>query len=171
MAVTIESITQVGKQSFKLVYSSDLGGTPTFYIYLDGILVALTIRTNHIISISPDEQVMIEILDTTDAPSQVFPGKIRLCWFAVDSANYYHVDEYIDSVWTERARIDDNSGYMNFDSRFVEDGQNHRFRIVAVDSSGNESTAAELIVLCVRHPDGPDVDYSYDDGTGKVTIS
>ena len=169
--VTLQTPIRTGLQSMLLEFSSDLQN-PTFYIYVDGILVAETQQTQYTLAINAGETVVVEILDDVDtAPMQVFPGKVRLGWFWVDDCDYYRIDEYIDSQWTERKRMPQSNGYLIWESRFLEDGQVHNFRVVPVGTNGNEGQAKEFAVLVVHHPDEPDVDYEYSNATKKITIS
>lgn len=156
-----------------LKFSSDLGGTPIFYIYIDGTLVAETTHTEYEVSVNVDESYVVEILDVAgQIPMQVFPGKQRLNWFGfTEDVEYYRIDEYVDAAWVERKRKKENGGYISFTSRFLEDGATHTFRVVPVGTDGNEGTAKQFAVLMVRHPDVPDVGYTYDGGTNKITIS
>jgi len=172
MAVTIEKPIRIGPRAALLKYSSDLGGAPTFYIYVDGILVAQTTATEFTLAVNPDETYVVEILDDADAePMQRFPGKARLGWFFVEGVDYYRVDEYIGDAWVERIRMPDNDGYMKWESRFLEDGQIHLFRITPVGTDDNEGTAKEFSVLIVRRPDSPDVNFSHSTETQKLTIT
>ena len=169
--VTIQSLKQVGINALLVEYSSDLP-TPTFYIYIDGILVTQTNQTEYMLLVSSTDNIIIEILDTAAAvPTEVFPGRIRLGWFWSDNTDYYRIDEYIASVWTERVKIKDNTGYMDWQSRFLEDEQSHQFRLVPIGTNGNEGVAKEVTILMIRHPDTPDVSYAYSDSTNKVTIT
>lgn len=170
--VTIQAPIRTGRRTWLLKFSSDLGGTPIFYIYVDGTLVAETKHTEYEVSVNINESYVVEILDTTAQPMQIFPGKQRLNWFGfTEDVDYYRIDEYVDAAWVERKRKKENGGYINFTSRFLEDGETHTFRIVPVGPDGNEGTAKQFAVLMVRHPDVPDVGYTYDGGTNKITIS
>ena len=167
--VTIESLTKIGLYSWLLKYSSDLED-PWFYIYLDGILIAETPQNQYNIAINMDEGSVIEVLDDPDAlPMQIFPGKVRLGWFFVAGTNYYRIDEYINSAWVQRYRMPENNGYLLWQSRFLEDGQTHIFRVVPVGTNGNEGTARQFAVLMCRRPDVPDVIYTYANADYKVT--
>jgi hypothetical protein len=169
--VTIEQPVRKGTTSWLLRFSSDLPN-PTFYIYLNGIIVAQTQLTEFTVGVNLNENYVIEILDDSDAePLQIFPGKVRLGWFFVSNTEYYRVDEYVGGVWTRRKKIRENDGYMQFESRFLEDGQTHLFRLVPVGTNGNDGTAREFSVLCVRYPDEPDVDYEYSNTTHYLSIT
>lgn len=171
MSVTINNVTVTGLNSVLIEYEST-ESTPTFYIYLDGNLIDITKETEYELGININENYILEILDSLSVPPmQVFPGKIKLNWFSSTDVNYYKVEEYIVDTWVTFKRINDNGGYLEFDSRFLEDSQNHIFRILPLGTNGNEGTAKQFTILCVRHPDIPDVSYSYDNGTAKITIT
>jgi len=168
--VTIEKPIRTGPRTVILKYSSDLE-SPTFYIYVDGILITQTTATEYTLAVDPDQSYIVEILDDADEqPMQIFPGKARLGWFKVEGVDYYRVDEYIDA-WVERIRMPENDGYMKWPSRFLEDCQIHLFRVTPVGTDGNEGQAKEFSVLMVRYPDSPDVNYSHSATTHKLTIT
>ena len=74
--------------------------------------------------------------------------------------------------WTQLAEIDDGgAARYSWRSAQLADSAVHGFRIVPVDAAGNEGVATEVDVLVVRPPDPPEVEYSFDDGTSKVTVS
>ena len=171
--VTIESLERTGKTSWLLKFSSDQQD-PIFYIYLDGVLVAQTSQTQYELVVNPDEYYVIEVLDDANAqPMQIFPGKTRLSWFGsdIDNTKYYRIDEYISSQWVERKRMPEKEGYIEWESRFLEDGTTHQFRVTPVATDGNEGTARQFNVLMVRHPDVPDVGYGYDSTDKQIEIT
>ncbi len=169
--VTIEKPIRIGPRTVKLKYSSSLED-PTFYIYLDGALIAETTATEYILAVDPDQHYVVEVLDDANAdPIQIFPGKARLGWFFVENTQYYRIDEYIVDAWVERMKMPENGGYMKWESRFLKDCQIHLFRITPVGTDGNEGTAREFSVLIVRNPDSPDVGFAYSESTNKATIT
>jgi len=169
--VTLQPPKRVGLKSWKITFSSDLP-EPIFYIYIDGILAAETEQTEYILSAEVGTSFVVEVLDdANEQPMQVFPGRLRLFWFYVADTKYYRIDEYVASVWVSRKRMPQQNGYLQFESRFLEDGQTHTFRVVPVGENGNEGTAKQFQVLLVRFPDKPSVDYSYDEGTKHLTIT
>jgi hypothetical protein len=160
--VMIQDIIATGIFNALLRFSSNLAD-PTFYIYLDGNLIAITKETEYTLAVNLDENSIIEVLDDPDQmPMAVYPARIRLLWFYSEGTNYYKVEEYIDDVWVARNNIRDNEGYMQFESRFLEDGTIHQFRIIPIGINGNEGTLREIAILCCRHPNVPNVDYTYE---------
>jgi len=173
MAVTISNSVQIGAWTWRITWTSDLGGTPTYYIYRDGKLVETTVVASYDLFLDSGESVLLEILDSSTAlPGTAFPGRLTLRWFDVAGVDRYRVQEYVDSSWTTRAEIsDDDLEYFTWESRFLEDVTSHQFRVVGIGDNGNTGSITSFTVYVVRHPDPPNVSYSYADGTQKLTIS
>ena len=173
MTVSIVRQIPAGVGAFRVEWSSDLGGTPTFYIYQDGQLIRTTESTSMIFRAPSGESLMIEILDSaTETPQTAFPGRLTLSWEASTAVNYYLVEEYVASVWTERARVPDtNAYYFSWRTRYLEDVTTHQFRVTPIGTNGNTGARRTFSCLMVRHPDAPSVAYSYASGTGMVTVS
>lgn len=172
MSVTIRTAKQIDDRSVRLTWSSD-GEDPTYYIWIDGVFAYETSLTEGVFPIVPGAAAIIDVFDSSsDEPSVAYPGRFLIGWWPSDAVDYYRIDEYYDSAWLERARVIDNGeGFFTWRTRFLEDVTSHQFRIVPVGTDGNEGTATTFTSLMVRHPDPPDVSYSYDSGTTKITIS
>ena len=174
MAVTITAQYRIGPTTWRIEVASTLGD-PTFYWYVDGILIDSSNQPFRTFEIGAGEQGQIEILDDPDAtPSAVYPGRVLLTWHP-DPANAdienWRVDEYVDGDWTERITTPATQWGQEWTSRYLEDNSTHRFRVVPLGANSIEGVAREFSVLMVRLPDLPDVTYSYDDGTGAVTAT
>jgi len=172
MSVTITSAVATGPNTYLLTYESTLS-TPTFYLYQDGTLVAVTELTTWVFWVQVGESLNVEILDNAnELPQAAFPGRLLLAWEASDSTDYYRIDEKVASVWTERAKITDSGVlYYSWETRFLEDVTAHEFRIVPVGTNGNEGAIKAFAVLMVRHPTPPTVAYTYTSLTAAVTVS
>ena len=170
MAMTYIKTTQSGPYAYIVWWLSDLGD-PTYYVWRDGVLVAVTTQTVMTFMVDLGDTLVVDVFDdVTDQPDGHGVGRAHLNWYQVDDADYYRIDED-DGGWTERAQItDDGSGYFSWTSRFLEDVTTHTFRIVPVDAVGNEGDAVERFVFMVRYPDAPSTVWSYDDATGEMTI-
>jgi hypothetical protein len=169
--VTIEKILRIGNDTWQVRYFSSLQD-PVFRIYIDGVQVAVTELTSINVPVAAGEGAIIEILDDPDAlPAEVFPGKVILGWPFVEGGSQYRIEEYVGGDWAEVARIKDNGGYMKWQSRLLEDGQTHQFRIIPVAANGNEGTSREFAILMVRHPDVTDAGFEYSQTTKMLTIS
>ena len=171
MTVTIDSYKLISENNYELKWSSDLS-SPLYYIYKGGSLFLTTYKEELEIILQPGENSVIEILDTAAAPTTIYRDRVALWWYAVDDVDYYCVDEYVDAEWVQRARIpEDNRRAYQWITRSLEDVTEHKFRIVAVGINGSESTAREYTLLMVRNPDVPELTYTYDSNTNKLTIS
>lgn len=168
--VTITKQKRLDHRSCLIEFSSDLE-SPVFYIYIDGKLASVTEDTRYIAAVTGSD-VVIEILDDADkVPMQIFPGRLRIGWFWVDGASKYLVEELVSESWIERSDVANNNGYMFYESRLLEDGSDHQFRITAFADDGSESEVANMTVFCVRLPDVPDIKYTYDESTATLTVS
>ncbi len=171
MAVTITT-EQIGLHLIRANWEST-EGTPSYYIYLDGVLVhaAVTFETMEI-AVADGQARTLEIFDTiSHTPTPVQLGAVSLRWYATTDASAYRIDEYVANAWVERTQITDGGEwFFSWRSRNLEDVTSHRFRVVPL-LDDEEGTAQEMYFFMVRKPDGPGVDYSYDSGTGKVTIA
>ena len=173
MTVTIDRQIPAGVGAERWEWSSDLGGTPTFYIYQDGSLIRTTQSTAQVFRAAAGETLSIEILDSaSETPETAFPGRLTLSWEASTAVNYYLVEEFVASAWVERSRVADTAAlYYSWQTRYLEDVTVHQFRITPIGTNGNTGAARVFSCLMVRHPDEPAVDYTYAAGTGRVTVS
>lgn len=170
MGVTIEHIKRIGPTSVEVYYSSDLGGTPTFYIYVNGTLYMTTQSDKVYLPVPSDDSdgIVIEIFDSSsDSATPWWPRRFDLQWQKVDDIDYYKIEEYVDSSWTERAKVKDlNEEYKHWRSRVLDDVTTHQFRITPYGDNGETGSSLTLSGLMVRHPDSissaPDLAYSAD---------
>ena len=172
MAVTIISTVRAGANYWRIAWSSD-EPDPTFYIYQDGQLVATTKLTTWTFLVPGGEEPVIEILDSsTELPQTAFSGRLTLAWERSADTDYYLIEEYVDASWSEVARVPDiGVYYYSWQTRFLEDVTTHQFRITPIGTNGNSGAVKSFSVLMVHNPAEPDVSYSYDSGTAKITIS
>jgi len=172
VAVTINSPVKIGRNRWKLSWSSDLP-TPTYYVWKNGTLVATTTYTEMDFSADGNSELFVDVFDSaTDAPALGVNGRVTLGWQPVSGATSYRIEEKVSGVWTARMTItSDGRPWYSYQSRFLEDVTTHEFRVYAVSAAGNDSTAVELDVLMVRCPDAPKVTGTYSATTDKLTIT
>lgn len=178
MAITSYSVSPVDLTTIKMGFVSSLTPPIPFRVYSGGALIASwsapTTAGEILLTIPPGDAPFVEVLDVACAnPKVAYPGRITLQWTAVSGAARYRIDEYVASVWTERSTLADNGeGSFSWVSRWLEDVTTHQFRIVPISSAANEGTPITQTVLMVRHPNPPDVEYTYDGAVDQtVTIS
>lgn len=146
---------------------------PTYYLYQDGQLIAVTQQAWRYVVVASSERFLFEVLDDAEAtPTVGYPGRVNVTWTSVEGAYGYSVQEYVDGGWPQRQKIKDNGeAWFSFQSRYLEDVTTHQFRVVPEFGEGIEGRPLNFTVLMVRRPDGPDLTYTYDDETHKVTIA
>ena len=135
MTVTIDqnNIKVIDPYTWELTWSSDLGGSPTFYVYVDGTLSFPTQETTGRFTADYGVYPVVEVLDdSTAAPSTAFPARVFLSWNTVAGTDYYLIEEDIATVWTERARIrDEGQSFFKWLTRALEDVTSHDFRVTS----------------------------------------
>lgn len=167
--VTFNQPEQLDASTWLVSWSSDLTPPVTFWIYVDGQLIATTTASSWTFS-SPIG--VIEVLDTSTPPADAYPSKAILTWNGVAGAQTYLVQEYVESAWVNRASIVPKNGqtYFAWTSGILADSQTHQFQVLAVGVNQNDGTAASLNLLMVRNPDPPDVSFTYDPDKQQVVV-
>lgn len=157
----------------RVLVSWESTGAVEYSVYRDGVLFAETPETSVSVPADPTAPPLIEVLDdSADIPTAVYPGQRWLCWGGVTGAVRYQIEEYIGSEWIERGEVLGKSrAYLRWRTRFLEDGQEHRFRVIPVDENGITGRAREFKFFVVRHPDPPAVEITYDKATGVLTLA
>jgi hypothetical protein len=170
MATTL-SVTQLSATRYRGTATSDLGGTPTFYWYLNGNLTQSTTSAIYEFEVATGETIRLEVLDSAvTEPQEAFPGRWRLQWDAQTGATSYRIDEWngasFDEVITFPA---DGRSTYTYETRYLEDDTVHIFEIVPIGT--NDGIERDVEGRMVRWPDAPEVAISYDDGTGVITVA
>lgn len=168
--ITDFHIDQIGN-SLRARWSTTLSD-PTFYVYVNALLVATTKEREWTVPAETGEQVYFQIFDESgQTPTPVPVGRATLCWYRVDGADSYRIDRLIGSTWTEQTTILTNEFFNSWVSPYLADSQTHTFRIVPLvnDVEGEAVYAWRFIA---RWPDIPRVSFAYDgaeDGTVTIT--
>ena len=175
MAATVTKARLLGPRSLWVEFTSTLS-SPTFYVYLDGVLVSKTQRANAVISIEPNIHYVLEVTDSaSQTPTVIYPARWWINWQPSPDGgvHHYRVEEFVSSAWVLRAKVP-HSGRSHYRwlSRQLEDVTTHQFRIVPVGTNGNQGTAATITSLMVRQPDIPSVVQSnYVQATRTITFN
>lgn len=175
MAVTVTSVEIVDILSVRVRFTCT--ASANVRIYNQGRLQEEFTATadgtgEFLVAAATDEYPFIEIIDRDDQnPTPAFPGRFTIAWYDASGALSYTIQEYVGGVWTDRQTIQAD-GRLSYDwqSRWLEDSTAHQFRVRATGPGGT-STLASFTALMVRHPDAPSVTYTYDAGTGEVTVA
>jgi len=177
MPVTQAQPVKVAARTWRLSWSSDLGGTPTYYVYEASELIAITTDAQYVAyNASELQPPVIEVYDDADTVPAMMqrPGRLRLQWYGdAGDALYYRVEELIGSTWTTRQHIaESGDGYYTYLTRHLEDVTTHQFRVVPIDDELNDGTALTFTALVVRQPDPPEIaSQSYDGGAEVLTVT
>lgn len=171
MSVTVTELLRIGSREWRVTFTSTLIDV-FFFIFHEGRKIGTTRELEFIVAVDDDNIPLIEVTDDIDAkPAQLlFSGRVILNWYST-GADRYRVDEFVGSSFEEVATLfDQGQGYFEFESRFLEDVTDHKFRVVPIDAIGNEGQEVELDVLMVRPPDVPVWKADYNATTNEVTI-
>jgi hypothetical protein len=173
MTVTILTDTWTDRTTREITWSTSLSD-PLFYIYRDGALVTTTYAETWSFGIPENEDPVISVRDDATPPGYYWPGRIYLSWYpdAAVPASYYLIEEDSGAGFVEVARIPQTGlGYYRWLTQWLSDGYDTVWRITPVDAAGNSGEPLDFEYTQVRHPDTPNVEFSYSEITGIVTIT
>lgn len=178
MTVTYEIPVRVDTNAFEIGFSSGVTKPVPFRVFLDRSLIKSWDSADGtgtvLINVGAGSSPFLEVLDKAcSVPELAFPGNILIHWLAVTGAVSYRVEELVSGVWTLRnSLIDNGEPAFSWKSKWLTDITIHKFQISAIDAANNEGLAASYSILMVRHPDVPNVTYTYNgSGTPTVTIA
>ena len=171
MTVTLSDPVWLDDQTLVQAWTSSISGA-TFYIYRDREFLTATRAGSMQFRVVPGEYLLIDVFDSSgDSPDYAAPGRVYLCWFEVSGSASYLVQERVGAYWQDRESVpDDGDGFFRYLTRYLEDATTTEFRVLPVDSAGNQGTSTLFTVVQVRHPEIPDVAYAYDSATATVAI-
>ena len=180
MSITFLPTTQLGQFSFVQV-TSDLGGAPTFFWYLDGTFLSRTDVGEIMVYLPDGDQADIFVVDTlspeafdisANAPT-VFPSRRTLWWarsLEADVLQYTIEQEREAEGFVEIGEVAATDAWSyRFITPRLDDLTTYQWRIIPVDVAGNQGTALALgPELIVRRPDSPDFTIVFTPGTLRV---
>ena len=171
MPATITAITKVSGAGWQYTWT---GGTAPYRLVKDGLPYRERYDLTDIILNGTDtgEPPVLEVLDATETQSvtELFPPYDLLQWRGNTVAVKYRVDQYVGAAWVELGIVKESGlGYYQYPTVVQADGATATYRVVAVDSEGNESDAAQLSRFTIRHPDPPRIAMTY--AAGNVTVA
>jgi len=162
MAMTALTGTRITDTTWLLYWASGLA-SPTFYVYVDGVLAYTTTAQSGQFEAIAGETINVEVFDSsTDVPALFLPSRLHLTWDAVDDAEYYEVQEWdgVDS-WDVLATImSTGATYYRYETPVLDDCTTYQFRIVPTGTNRCEGHYREITGFVVRIPAAPDVVYT-----------
>lgn len=102
--------------------------------------------------------------------SEAHLPRLRLQWYRVNAISHYKVQRRDGSVWTTEAVVPATA--EPFRTYFTPDltpGQEHTYRVIAVNETGGESDPLEFTRFVESPPAPPEVDVTY--ATGQITVA
>lgn len=182
MTVTISGTTRIGNATL-IEFSSDLSGTVYFHVYADGAWVGKTEDTSWTLYLEPDDQVRVEVQDTTDAAYDPianapagWPARRTLFWTRPDEADVasYLVEENeAGGGWSTVGTVYQDA--TTWSHRFLTDRLTdltaYQWRITPYDAAGNAGTAITFSETVVRTPDGVDFTATLNTPATTVTLA
>lgn len=169
-------ITRVDELLFKMEWNQEVEEPTEYLIYREGQLIdSITSNGSGAIylTIGIGESPFVEVIPSGEKRrSLAYPGRVKLNWLTVTGAEKYRIQKFVSSTWENVGEApEDGLGAFNFATDWLSDSTVHKFRMVPIDAAGNLGTPFEHEFLMVRHPDVPNVSYSYDSETGKITVT
>lgn len=169
MAVTLTR-TAISPTRWLVTMASDLGGTPTFYVYLDGLLFATTTETEIEIPVPLNRIVAVEVFDDpATSPSAFYPSTVTLRWTGQGNEAMFRIEKYEAAAWAVVGQVFARGVLGRWESPVLADNTTHQFRVVPVDGTGRDGIPKEFTGLMCRYPDAPDVSISFSGGEFTVT--
>lgn len=177
MSITGYSFLQLGQFTLATV-TSDLGGSPTFFWYIDGAFFQRTDVAELMVYLAADDQADIVAVDTltpdafdvqASAPT-VFPARRTLWWVRstdTDVSRYVIRQQRAAEGFVDVGSVPHTSAWSyRFLSPRLSDLFAYQWTITPVDEAGNEGTALTIgPELIVRKPDSPDFTIVFTPGT------
>lgn len=170
MAVTVRPPVYTAPGAVMIAWASDLD-EPTFYVYRNGRFVGSTPNGSGAFNLRSDEPMVLDVFDDpAERPEYAASPIAELRFAAVADGERYPIERLVDGEWElEQLRSTGGAEHRHRTGPISEDGAT--FRVTAILPGQGSSSATEVTANIVRHPDGPDVDLSYDNGTNVVTVS
>jgi len=171
MTITSVDSQQIASSMYLVTWSSDIVGA-TFYVYNNGELVDITKTNNYTVSVAEGSYPYIEISDSGEIVSKAGQSHSDLEWDQVANTKEYRVEEWDGTSWVVRERIrDDGSPGYQYRSLPSVDETSSQIRVIAVGVNESESSAATSAYATPRHPEIPEVLYTYDGSLNTLTIT
>lgn len=176
MSVTFTETTVVDPTAVRIKFTSDASTPVTFRVFVMGLLATTFVSSDGYgqfdLAVGEGEQPYVQVIDDdVSREDYAFPGSMTLAWQAKAGAVSYRVDEWVASEWIERETVADRGeGAFVHLTHWLDDATTYQWRVVPIDSTGNDGTALEFEFTFVRHPDVPDVTYPVD-ASGNLVVT
>lgn len=169
MSLVTVSATRLTSTAWRMSWADTVD---TYWVYVDGRLVSIQgdayINLESTTGAVPQCEVAT---DEDDVPNQLlYPWRANLAWYDGDtSPARYHVVKLSGSAIDVLAST--ALSYVRWQSGVLDDQTSYAYTVDPIDAYDLTGTSQSFTVVIARHPDDPNVTYSYDAGSGEVTIS
>lgn len=180
MTVTINDIRPVSPFQSIVEWSSDLGSDIEVTVWQWGAKITTTKDTEWPVSIhqfAVDKNIQVldsdDVLEDVGVSSRVSP----ISWYESEDENqfeveYYEIDQWNGASWDNLNRIQvDGSASYTWETPYLENLTEAKFRIVAVGLNGNSGASREITFTPVGYDDAPTIGYAYSSVSTKVTVT
>ena len=183
----ITSYTKKTQRSLTVVtVTTTLTGTVYFHWYLDGTWLGFTQTPEFSVHMDEGDQGELVCIDTTnaafDGPANAptgYPTRRTLWWVRSinQDVDYYRVEcgtgASEPGTYTLLGKVRDNGAWtFEFVTPVLDDLTNYWWRIVPVDTAGNQGSPILLGPdYVVRKPDPPDYTATYSQATQRVAFA
>jgi hypothetical protein len=123
------------------------------------------------------EPPVIEVFDSTQedslAEAEEYQPRIVIQWRGYQYADYYTIQkETSPGTYTDvDSYVEDGRGYYKYQGSIeASDYAEYSYRVVVTDKAGYTSST-DFTRYIVRHPDPPELTYTYNAGTGLLTVA
>ena len=173
MAASITETLMVGTKACRYTWS----GTAPYTVYLKGDAVLQNTDQTEYTAQWTDalvEPPAIEVIDSTESAAtlqQVLHSpKITLQFRGRRTNSYYVAQLWDGAAWAyDVTIIEDGRGYYQVDAGFCETAD-YLFRVTPYDASGTAGTPLQFSIFHHTNPTPPELSYTYDSGTGNLTV-
>ncbi len=157
MAITNLTRQQFAGTTWLIKATSDLDD-PLYRWYIDGVLVETTNR-DYLYYDTAGAPVQVEVRDDDTAAQPAYPSRLLLNWRPVATATAYRIEEYVDDAWAYRALVrDTGQSYFRYWTSELADGDEHRWRVVPINTADIDGAEREFRVTLIRRPAAPIVE-------------
>lgn len=169
MAIITITTQRLQGGTWQVTATSDLS-EPTYYWYRDGLLVDVTQVNSRLFDLTEGDLTQIDVLDDADTlPGESYPARCVISTAPGEGVVKSRVEELVDGEWVTRHTT--LGSYVGYQTRVLADGETAQYRVVPVNEAGIDGSPRTFTVTMVRRPDPPDVDYTWDDETARVTLA
>ena len=173
MAISSTTYTQIDPSTFKVEWVSSLT-SPTYYVYLDSVLVETIERSWTFVNVPPGETLDFQVFDSSsNAPDEAFAGRFVFSWYNQDTVIVnFEVAMYQSGSYVvlDTVQVTSLEHYYQYKSAYLNNETEYKFRITPIGLNQARGVPVYITQTLVRRPDPPKASYTYDVGLQSLTV-